>query len=92
MRQPDLFNTDDQPELFDSDRAPALFHADPDKVRLDLHAMLARLRAAEKLPWSREDARYHQTVFPQMSRWLPEDEAAQLCFEFEKQMTRLLAA
>ena len=92
MRQPDLFDTDPQLDLLAEERPPLVYRADPDKVRLELTALLARAKAASSLPWSREDLRYHQTVFPQMSRWLPEAEAAQLCFEFAREVERLLAA
>ena len=92
MRQTDLFETDPQAELFDDNRQPRLYRADPDKVRRELLAILVEARAAKTLPWSREDLRYRQTVFPQMSRWLPEEEAAQLCFEFAQELERLLAA
>jgi hypothetical protein len=91
MRQPDLFESDAQHDLFE-EREPFRVSADPDKVRGELLSLLAKLKAAQTLPWSREDTRYHQTVFPQMSRWLPEDEAAQLCFEFDTELKRLLAA
>lgn len=91
MRQPDLFESDSEPDLF-GERESIRVSADPDKVRGELLSLLAKLKAAQTLPWSREDMRYHQTVFPQMSRWLPEDEAAQLCFEFNTELKRLLAA
>jgi hypothetical protein len=92
MRQPDLFDPDPQLDLLDEERPPLVYRADPEKVRLELTALLARAKAASSLPWSQEDLRYHQTVFPQMSRWLPEEEAAQLCFEFAREVERLLAA
>ena len=91
MRQPDLFDPDPQ-DLPDEERPPLVYRADPQKVREELHALLAKAKAASSLPWSREDLRYHQTVFPQMSRWLPQDEAAQLCFAFSQEVERLLAA
>ena len=50
------------------------------------------MEKATSLPWSREKLRYHQTVFPQMGRWLPEEEAAQLRFAFDAELKRLLAA
>ena len=92
MRQPDLFAPDPEPDLLGEDRPPLLFRADPAKVRLELQALLAEAKAATTLPWSRADLRYHQTVFPQMSRWLPSEEAAQLCFEFAEELKRLTAA
>jgi hypothetical protein len=92
MRQKDLFDQDPQQDLFEEDRPPALYRADPEKVRRELQNLLAQARGADKLPWSREDLRYHQMVFPQMSRWLPDAEAEQLCFEFAREVERLLAA
>src|SRR5262245_19304685 len=62
---------------------------DPETVRLRLKSLLEKVRAAEKMPWSERDARMWQTVFPNMAKWLPEDEADQLCFEFAHQMERL---
>lgn len=91
MRQPDLFDSDPQTDLFD-DRPETKYVADPAKVRLKLLAVLEQAKSADTMPWTRDKLRYHQTVFPQMSRWLPPEEAAQLCFEFEAQVKRLLAA
>src|SRR5262245_23048183 len=62
---------------------------DPETVRLRLKSLLEKVRSAEKMPWSERDARMWQTVFPNMAKWLPEDEADQLCFEFAHQMERL---
>jgi hypothetical protein len=90
-RQPDLFLPDEQPELFE-DRPSQGVSADPDEVRAEMHALLAELRAAKTMPWSEDDLGFHQLVFPQMSNWLPKDEAAQLCFEFEAELARLKAA
>lgn len=89
MRQPDLFDT--QTELF-ADRPEATYAADPEKVRLKLLAVLEQAKAADTMPWTRDKLRYHQTVFPQMSRWLAPEEAAQLCLEFETELKRLQAA
>ena len=47
------------------------------------------LRSAEKMPWSERDARMWQIVFPNMAKWLPDDEAEQLRFEFAQEMERL---
>lgn len=62
----------------------------PDEVREDLHAMLELARAvtAETL-WDQRTYRYNKVVFPQMSRWLPDDERDQLCFEFFKELERI---
>ncbi len=65
---------------------------DPEKVRQRLKALLEKARSAEKMPWSSRDARMWQTVFPNMANWLPDDEAAQLRFEFAQEMERLKRA
>ena len=43
------------------------------------------------MPWERRAALY-RTIFPQMTNCLPEDEGAQLRFEFEEELARLEAA
>lgn len=90
--QPDLFGDDEEPDLFGPDYAPPVYHADPDKVRSRLQRILAQARAAQKMPWEPTTVTLYRTIFPQMSKWLPDDEAAQLCFEFDVEMKRLEAA
>src|SRR5713226_4629628 len=93
--QSDLFRKDPpQGSLFGSreDRlqAPRQRSApDPEAVRLRLKSLLDKARSAEKMPWSERDARMWQTVFPNMAKWLPEEEADQLRFEFAREMERL---
>jgi len=65
---------------------------DPEDVRRRLKALLEKARSAERMPWSEHDARMWQTVFPNMAKWLPEDEAGQLCFEFAQELERLTRA
>lgn len=89
-RQPDLFRAD-EPELLEH-RPEHVYRADPDEVRRELHALLAKARAAQSMPWPDREAGMWQVVFPQMSNWLPEDEAKQLCLEFEVELRRLEAA
>jgi hypothetical protein len=90
--QQDLFGTESQPELFEADAAPPAYRPDPDKVRARLHKILTEVRAAEKLPWDADRLLLYRTIFPHMTGWLPEDEGAQLRFEFETEMARLKAA
>jgi hypothetical protein len=90
--QQDLFETDSQPELFAADDAPPSYRPDPDQVRARLQKILAEARAAEKLPWDQDKLLVYRTIFPQMAGWLPEDEGAQLKFEFATEMARLKAA
>ena len=82
---------EDQPDMFGAESPPA-YRPDPDKVRRRLQRMLAEARAAETMPWRPAIVSLYQTIFPQMSNWLPEDEAAQLRLEFDKEMQRLATA
>ena len=91
-KQLNLFGEEAEPDLLDEDWTPPVTRADPDKVRAQLLAILGEARTASSLPWDRRTADYYETVFPQMANWLPEEEAAQLCFDFEAEMERLKAA
>lgn len=84
MRQADLFDTQENTEV--------VFRADPEKVRQKLLLILDEARAAKVMPWTAERLGFHLTVFPQMCRWLPDEEARQLCFAFETEIERLKAA
>jgi hypothetical protein len=90
-RQMSLFG-EDQPELPGVEQNAAGYRADPDEVRAELLSVLAKARAAQRLPWDARGALYWRTVFPQMTNWLPDEEAAQLRFEFEAEIRRLEAA
>ncbi len=65
---------------------------DPEMIRFRLQSLLEKARSAERMPWSEREARMWQTVFPNMAKWLPEDEADQLRFEFAQEMNRLTRA
>ena len=69
----------------------AEYRANPDEVRAELHSVLAKARAAQRFPWDARRTLYWRTVFPQMTNWLPDLEAAQLRFEFETEIRRLEA-
>ena len=90
--QQDLFGTDSQSELFDADAAPPAYRPNLDDVRARLNRILTEARAAEKLPWDADKVLVYRTIFPHMAGWLPEEEAAQLRFEFDTEMARLKAA
>jgi hypothetical protein len=87
----DLFEEEAQPDLFGTEPAP-VYKPDPDKVRSRLYKILAEARAAERLPWEPTTLTLYCTIFPQMTNWLPEEEGAQLRFDFETELTRLKAA
>ena len=54
--------------------------------------ILAEARAAETLPWAPGRVSLYRTIFPQMTNWLPQEEGAQLRFEFATELARLKAA
>ena len=62
------------------------------RIRGRLLAVLETTRAAPAKPWPDKERRMWQTVFPNMSKWLPDDEADQLRFEFAAEIERLLKA
>jgi hypothetical protein len=88
--QPDLFVTESQSDLFGAEAAP--YRPNAGKVRARMHKILAEARAAQTSPWEPARVSLYCTIFPQMALWLPEDEAAQLRFEFEMEMARLETA
>jgi predicted protein tyrosine phosphatase len=78
----------DQPDLFPE--VPKDESVNPEDVRSELIELLEIARnAREEAPWDRRTHLFHATVFPQMARWLPDDEAEQLCFEFAKELERI---
>ena len=98
MADPDLFGVPPaQGSLFgegeDRMQAPQRStRPDPDKIRSQLRAVIAKARRAETLPWPERETRMWQTVFPNMASWLPEEEAEQLVFEFTAEIERLKPA
>lgn len=86
-----MLATKAQTDLFGADPVP-VYRPDTEKVRSRLHKILAEVRAANKLPWEPTTVSLYRTIFPQMTNWLPEEEGAQLRFEFEAEIARLEAA
>jgi hypothetical protein len=86
--QQDLFKT--QADIFGEDAETPTYRPDLDSMRAELQRILAEAREAESLPPARLSL--YRTIVPQMTLWLPEEEAAQLRFEFEAEMERLKAA
>ena len=81
--QPDLFGATPQ-------RGPS-YLPDPAKVRAQVLAILAKAKAAPEAPWRENDREYYRLVLPQMTNWLPEDEARKLRDEFAAELMRLTA-
>ncbi len=97
----DLFGHDDQPAQFSlfgeaPGRMPHVaetdFTPDPARVRQRLVAILETARAAPATPWPEKKQRVWQIMFPNMAKWLPDDERDQLCFEFAREIERLKLA
>lgn len=84
--------TSDSPEqgdLFGPVPAPA-HRPDPELVRRRIDRILAQLRAEDSVRgWVHGRASLLRIVFPQLTGWLPEDEAIRFDAEFEAEMVRL---
>ena len=83
-----MIRASDQLELFGPESSPD-YRPTPDKVRAELQAILAELRAFRSWPWKPEQVRIWSTIFPQMTCWLPDDEAASLRAAFDTEAARL---
>jgi hypothetical protein len=89
--EPDFFETEAQQDLFGCDAAP-VYRPDPEKVRARLRKIIGEVKTANTLPWEPTRLSLYRTIVPQMTLWLPDDEGAQLRFEFEAEIARLEAA
>ena len=87
--QPDLFNG--QPDLFGAP-PPQTYAPTLETVRAEVGRVLDIARSAKVMPWKPKEVAYWKTVFPQMTNWLPEEEAAQMRFAFMEELRRLEAA
>ncbi len=87
--QSDLFGT--QGDMFGpppkQSYAPSLA-----TVRAEVNKVLDKARIAKEMPWTAKEVAFWKTVFPQMTRWLPEQEATQLRAAFIEELRRLEAA
>jgi hypothetical protein len=88
--QPDMFgHSPAQSEMFDEAAVPPPKQLTADDIREEMLALLATARAAEAMPWTPREVRTHTVMFPEMAKWLPEEEGEQLLLEFETEMARL---
>lgn len=87
--QPDLFAT--QTDLLGSlpkpSTAPSLA-----TVRAEVNKVLEKARIAKEMPWTSKEVTFWKTVFPQMTNWLPQEEAEQLRSAFMEEICRLEAS
>jgi hypothetical protein len=77
-----------------SARTPPRLNTGPTPTRYAMNStrFSPKPGAAQKLPWEPKTVLLYRTIFPQMTNWLPEEEGAQLRFEFEAEIKRLEAA
>jgi hypothetical protein len=87
-KQTDLLDRTAQGGLFEAPAKPA-YRPNPDKVRNRLEKLLAEAREARAMPWEPSQHSLYRLIFPQMTLWLPEDEALQYRLAFEAEMERL---
>lgn len=94
-RQTDLFGAP-QPDLFANEPAPVRaqrsYEPSHDQVRAHLEHILTQARAASTLPWDARKTGFYKAVVPQMTLWLPDEEAAQWRLDFDREIERLEAA
>ncbi len=80
-----------QGDLFGEAPAPA-YRPDPERVRRRIDSILAELRGEQSVKdWPYGQVSFFRMVMPNLTCWLPEDEAAQFTSEFETEMARLEA-
>ena len=92
MERSDTSVIREQGDLFGAIPGPA-YRPDPERVRRRIDRILAELRAEMSAgSWEYGRASFFRMVFPKLTCWLPEDEAARLDSEFEAEMARLEAA
>ena len=61
-------------------------------VRAEVNKVLEKARIAKEMPWTAKEVAFWKTVFPQMTNWLPAEEAEQLRSAFMEEICRLEAA
>jgi hypothetical protein len=61
-------------------------------VRAEVNKVLEKARIAREMPWTAKEVAFWKTVFPQMTNWLPAEEAAQARHAFMEEIQRLEAA
>ncbi len=78
-----------QQSLFpESSDLEMLARSRPERVRRRLNDVLRLLREAETFPWAPNELRSWRFVFPQMTNWLPDDEAEDLKRAFWQEIER----
>jgi hypothetical protein len=63
-----------------------------ESIRERFQALLESLRSADVMPLTAREVAYWTIVTPQMSNWLPQEEKAAICDEFNAHLARLQTA
>jgi hypothetical protein len=87
--QSDLFGR--QPDLF-GPPPPRSYAPSLATVRAEVNKVLEKARIAREMPWTAKEVAFWKTVFPQMTNWLPEEEAARARSAFMEEISRLEAS
>ena len=91
-RRQDTLDEREQGDLFGVSPAEA-YRPDPEQVRRRIDSILKELREEiSARHWEYGRSSFFRMVFPKLTCWLPEDEAARLEAKFEAEMRRLRAA
>lgn len=85
MPQPDLFPS---PPVDDATETP-VFRPTRGGVIRDLERILSQLATADRMPWNDDKMRMYRCIVPQMTNWLPADEASLYCQMFDHELARL---
>ncbi|MDP3656693.1 MAG: hypothetical protein Q8R45_07000 [Brevundimonas sp.] len=76
-------------EMFAPTAQPVSTVPSADQVRARLESLMRTLRQADTLPLTEKQLRFWRTVVPQMTNWLPAEEKAAVCAEFDAHLIRL---
>jgi hypothetical protein len=77
-----------QMDLFAAEPAAPAYRPDPEKVRSRLRRTLAEARAAEAMPWDAARLSLYRIIVPDMTRYLPDDEAVGWRADFTAELER----
>jgi hypothetical protein len=69
--------------------APVSVIPEPAEVRRRMENTLAELINADRMPWTENQLGVWRIIWPQMMRWLPDAEHAELQRRFDEQVARL---
>ena len=72
--------------------AAAVPQPDPDRVRLRLERILSQMRTEPKMAWDSAEQALYQTIFPDMTHFLSDEEGARYRADFETEWKRLECA